>query len=115
MSLNGSEITKSYAPNSINQTTLKLFTRGDTPNTSYSNTHIKMYECKITSNGNLIRDFVPCVRKSDNEPGLYDRVNNVFYTNAGSGTFLKGNNASNNNHIKYKPTDADGYDVHFIN
>ena len=27
-----------------------------------------------------VRDFVPCYRLSDKEPGLYDLVNNVFYT-----------------------------------
>lgn len=42
------------------------------------------------SNGNYIRNFVPCYRKADNEIGLYDLVNGVFYTNAGTGTFSKG-------------------------
>lgn len=37
-----------------------------------------------------IRNFVPCYRKSDNEVGLYDLVNNQFYTNAGTGIFLIG-------------------------
>lgn len=31
-----------------------------------------------------VRDFVPCYRKSDSEPGLYDLINNVFYTNTGT-------------------------------
>ena len=46
---------------------------------------------------------------------MLDLVNNVFYTNAGTGTFTKGSNVNNINHINYKPKDADGYDVHFIN
>lgn len=75
----------------------------------------KIYSTKVYDNNILIRDLVPCYRKSDNVIGMFDLVNNVFYMNAGSGTFLKGNNASNNNYIKYKPKDADGYDVHFIN
>ena len=75
----------------------------------------KIYSTKVYDDNILIRDLVPCYRKSDNVIGMFDLVNNVFYTNAGSGTFLKGNNASNNNYIKYKPKDADGYDVHFIN
>jgi len=54
---------------------------------------IKIYSCKIYNQNNVIeRDFVPCYRISDNEIGLYDRVNNVFYTNSGSETFLKGAN-----------------------
>lgn len=36
-------------------------------------------------------DLVPCYRKSDNEIGMYDIVNGVFYTNQGTGTFTKGN------------------------
>lgn len=31
--------------------------------------------------------LIPCYRKSDNEPGFYDVVNNVFYTNVGTGEF----------------------------
>lgn len=50
----------------------------------------RMYSCKFYFDGELIRDFVPCYRRSDSEIGLYDLVNNTFYTNAGSGTFTKG-------------------------
>lgn len=40
----------------------------------------------------LIRNFIPCYRKSDNKPGMYDIVNNQFYTNAGTGEFIAGDN-----------------------
>ena len=50
----------------------------------------KLYSCKIWDNGTLVRNFIPCYRKSDDEVGLYDVVNNTFYTNAGTGTFSKG-------------------------
>ena len=50
----------------------------------------KLYELKIYDDSTLIRDFIPCYRKSDNEIGLYDLVNNQFYTNAGTGVFLMG-------------------------
>lgn len=36
-------------------------------------------------------DFIPCYRKADNVAGMYDIVNNVFYTNTGSGSFIVGN------------------------
>ena len=87
-------------------------------NRYYSNAHQlngKQYMVRIWDNGLLVRDYLPCYRKSDNVIGMLDMVNNVFYTNAGSGTFTKGNNVSNKNYIKYKPTDSDGYDVHFVN
>lgn len=50
----------------------------------------KLYSCKIWDNSVLVRDFVPCYRKADGEIWLYDLVNDVFYTNDGSGTFIKG-------------------------
>lgn len=50
----------------------------------------KLYSCKIYDNDTLVRDFIPCYRKSDNVVGLYDLVNNVFYTNAGTGVFSYG-------------------------
>ena len=28
-----------------------------------------------------IRDYIPCKRNSDNKIGLYERINDVFYTN----------------------------------
>lgn len=37
-------------------------------------------------------NFIPCYRKSDNEIGMYDTVSKTFYTNSGTGTFLKGHN-----------------------
>ena len=51
-----------------------------------------LYSVKIWDDNTLIRNFIPCYRKSDNEIGLYDLVNDVFYTNAGTGTFIKGDN-----------------------
>lgn len=47
----------------------------------------RIYSYKIYQNGELIRDFIPVKRNSDGEAGLYDVVNDVFYTNAGTGTF----------------------------
>ena len=55
---------------------------------------MKLYAMYIYDNGNLVRDFVPCYRKADNVAGLYDLVNNVFYTNAGSGVFTVGANSN---------------------
>lgn len=54
-------------------------------------TYCKIYSCKVYENDILVRDFIPCYRKSDGVIGLYDMVNGVFYTNAGAGTFTKGN------------------------
>lgn len=53
-----------------------------------------IYYCKMYDNDVLVRDYVPCYRNSDNEVGLYDLVNGVFYTNAGTSTFTKGSNSA---------------------
>lgn len=41
------------------------------------------------NNDNLLRDMIPCYRKSDNVIGMYDKVSNTLFTNAGTGTFYK--------------------------
>ena len=48
------------------------------------------YYVKIYKGGEMVRDFIPCYRKSDNECGLYDLVTNEFYYSAGSGSFIAG-------------------------
>jgi len=59
-------------------------------------TEQKITNAKLWNGTTIVRDFVPCYRKSDNVAGLYDLVNNVFYTNQGTGTFAVGNDISNN-------------------
>lgn len=59
--------------------------------TNWNNAQVKLYSCKIFDNNTLIRNFIPAYRRVDGVVGLYDLVNGVFYTNAGTGTFLKGN------------------------
>ena len=49
----------------------------------------KLYNCSIYDNGVLIRNFIPCKNESG-AVGLYDSVNNQFYQNDGSGTFVAG-------------------------
>ena len=67
-----------------------------------------VYSFKIYDNNSLILNLIPCYRKSDNEIGMYDTVNKVFYTNQGTGTFLKGNNVVHT--IRYKiPTEERPY------
>jgi len=40
---------------------------------------LKLYSLKMYENDVLIRDFVPCIRKSDSVHGLYDIVGETFY------------------------------------
>ncbi len=56
------------------------------------NLNLRLFRLKFYKEGNILRDFVPCYRKSDNVVGLYDLVEDKFYVNQGTGNFLKGNN-----------------------
>ena len=49
-----------------------------------------IYNSKIFDYNILIQDLYPVYRKSDNKPGMYDIVNNVFYINQGTGEFTVG-------------------------
>lgn len=50
---------------------------------------MKLYGAKIYENGVLVRNMIPAKNSSDTI-GLFDLVNSVFYTNAGSGVFIAG-------------------------
>lgn len=52
--------------------------------------HVYIYD-----DDTLVREFVPCYRKSDSVIGMYDLVGKQFYTNGGSGTFQKGGDGTN--------------------
>ena len=49
---------------------------------------IPFFDLKV--GGVLLRSFVSCRRTSDSVAGMYDIVNDVFYANAGTGTFSIG-------------------------
>lgn len=51
---------------------------------------VRIYYCKIYEGDTLVRDFIPVLsleNSHENEPCLYDQVENKFYYNQGSGTF----------------------------
>ena len=59
--------------------------------------YAKIYSCKLFENEILVRNFVPCYRKVDRIPGMYDLcgsicslTNSPFYINAGTGEFIVG-------------------------
>lgn len=54
---------------------------------------MKLYYCKIWDDGSLVRNLIPA-KNSSGTLGLYDTVNDVFYTNAGTGAFTAGPTAT---------------------
>lgn len=64
-----------------------------TNETQYAQSGVRLYSYKTYNSDTLARDYIPCYRKSDNKPGLYDVVHGVFYINANSeGEFVCGPN-----------------------
>lgn len=60
----------------------------------------RIYSFRAYNGGAIIRNMVPCYRKSDMEVGMYDTVNGVFYENAnenGTGVFTKSSKIYDNN------------------
>lgn len=58
--------------------------------TNRSPDNSKIYFVRIWDNDILTYHFIPVVRNTDEKPGMYDLVNDVFYTNAGTGEFTYG-------------------------
>lgn len=65
---------------------LSLFSAGGSSRTD----NYRIYYAKFFEHGEIALDLVPAIRNSDNEPGMYDLVNKVFYTNSGSSSFTTG-------------------------
>ena len=53
--------------------------------------YAKLYSMKLWGEtGAQVGNFIPCRRKSDNKPGMYDTVSGEFFTNQGTGEFICG-------------------------
>lgn len=67
-----------------------LFALNENNIASYMGNYRIYGSVKIYDNDRMVRFFIPCYRKSDGEIGMYDTVSKTFFTNSGTGTFLKG-------------------------
>lgn len=74
----------------INGCTVPLYIFKQNYSAYVSQCRAKVYYMQLKQENDLVRDFVPCYRKSDNEVGLYDLVTQTFFTNQGSGSFTYG-------------------------
>lgn len=50
----------------------------------------KIYSIKIYGEQGMLRNYIPCIRKEDNVVGLYDSVQNQFYTTTSTVQFTGG-------------------------
>ncbi len=54
---------------------------------------LKLYYLRLYDGEELVRNYIPCIRISDNELGLYDMVSDTFFENEGTGEFKTSENA----------------------
>ena len=64
----------------------KMYSNGSAE--EYSLTEMKLYGFTANSNDTPISNLIPCYRKRDGKPGVYDTVRKVFLTNHGTGEFI---------------------------
>ena len=53
---------------------------------------IRIHHGIVRKGGAKIQHLIACKRKSDNVPGMYDIVNNTFFTNVANGSLIAGAN-----------------------
>jgi hypothetical protein len=86
---NGVEYPLDYT-GSVQARSLWLFGRNQASNAANYYSTTKMWYCKMWDGDNLVRDFVPCCRKSDGKFGMYDLVTSNFFDSEGTGEFSYG-------------------------
>ena len=57
---------------------------------SFAEYNGKIYKFELYRNNGRLLNLIPCYRKEDDVAGMYDLVSGEFYTNAGTGEFLVG-------------------------
>lgn len=72
----------------INQMTTHLFCALDGSNNPFRFVEADLYYLKFTKGGHIVRNLIPVQRNSDNEVGLWDMENQVFYTSQGNEPFV---------------------------
>ena len=68
----------------VNTTELRVFSRYNSGTGTWAYSHARVRKYLVSEDTTIIRDFVPVIRKSDNKPGMWDKVTRTFYTNAAS-------------------------------
>lgn len=79
-----------YYPHQSNAT-FTIFTTAISGRESSYMSYAKFYGAQVFDvNGNVIREYIPALRTSDNIAGVYDTKNSAFMVNRGSGTIIYG-------------------------
>lgn len=70
--------------------TMHLFASNNVQNPRYAYARIYNFTVENSQANRLVANYIPCRRKSDSKPGMYDLVTRNFYVNQGTGEFLYG-------------------------
>lgn len=54
--------------------------------------NIQIYRCIISLKDQTLRNYIPCIRKSDNTVGMYDLVSKTFFASITTNKFIAGPN-----------------------
>lgn len=110
VSVDGSNITSTSLTDDVQlELNLYLFAINQDGSPHYPSS-INLYHCRIyDENDDLIRDFIPVMRNSDGEIGLYDLVENKFYPNQGDGEFTGSVAKAKYTYISYVKTTGTQY------
>ena len=94
LKIDGNSVNSTTTQSNLYSVPLYIFAANWNGATNFINKGARIYNLSFTANGVKEADFIPCYRKSDSEPGMYDTVSGTFFTNAGTGTFIVGNDVS---------------------
>ena len=86
MTIKGSINTDVKYTGDLPNETIYFFSNGN----NQINPSIKLFNLKIYQNNELIRDYIPCYELNEDSAGLYDLINDVFYKDKISTSFIKG-------------------------
>lgn len=85
---NSLELSKTAVRNITPIKPILIFNRYSANTTQFAS-EIKLYSAKFYDNDTLVRDFIP-VLDGNGTPCMYDKVEQKFYYNAGTGKFIAG-------------------------
>lgn len=86
-------------------------------NRPYSHTAMRVYGFKLYTSNSILRNFIPTLRNSDGELGMYDEVTGTFFTNQGTGKFVAGPKvlvSSGKEAVKYDRLPSEYQEVEYI-
>lgn len=90
---NGTEYSYGGVNNATaNDTNILLNVANPATTTSNSELYRRWYYFRINDGDTALRNYIPCYRKSDNKPGMYDTVTNQFFASSGTEEFTAGSN-----------------------